>query len=51
VRGGLLGAAGAWGSVCPRRLSGVGARPLNFTARSRLLWRSANLRRREYAGR
>jgi hypothetical protein len=35
----------------PRPLSYVVVRPLNFTVRSRLLWRSANLRRREYEGR
>jgi hypothetical protein len=34
---GLLGAAGAWNSVRPRRLPGVVARPLNFTVRRRRL--------------
>ena len=32
----LFGAAGAWESVRPRRLSGVIVRPLNFTVRSHL---------------
>ena len=29
----LFGAAGAWGSVRPRRVSGASVRPLNFTVR------------------
>ena len=32
---GLLGSAGAWGQVRPRRLAGVVVGPLNFTVRCR----------------